>query len=147
MKTVKQIADELNTSLSTVYRRLSKLQKVTKEPLIEKTGNITYFTDAGEELIIRCFAGDNQNAKVINDDNQTENAEILFLREQINAMNTEKLKLLEQIDKLTETVKIQAESINAAHHNELAETIIDSRNLPSPVTSKVSLWNRLFKRK
>jgi len=140
MKTVKEIADELNTSVSTVYRRLSKLQKVTNEKLIEKIGNTAYFTDSGEKLIITCLSSDNQNAKVIISDNQNENAEILFLREQIKVLNA-------QIDKLTETVKIQAQSINAAHHNELAETVIDGQKLlSSPVPEKVSLWNKLFRK-
>jgi uncharacterized protein YegL len=52
-----------------------------------------------------------------------------------------------QIEELTATIKILSESINAAHHNELAETIIDSQSLPPPAPEKVSLWKKIFKRK
>ncbi|MCL2311906.1 MAG: HTH domain-containing protein [Firmicutes bacterium] len=59
----------------------------------------------------------------------------------------------EQIQELTSTIRIQAESINAVHKNELAETIIDGQQAIMPEISKKtdqekkqSLFKRLFKR-
>jgi predicted DNA-binding transcriptional regulator YafY len=145
MKSVKAIADEAGVNVQTVYRRLNKISNQSKEILTEKIDGITYFTETGERLIIESLTPDKQPIHSVK---QAESAEILFLREQITNMNAEKVKLLDQIDKLTETIKIQAQSINAAHHNELAETVIDGRKLlSSPAPEKVSLWNKLFKRK
>ena len=118
MKTVKQIADEAGVNVQTVYRRLNSVKQKSNAILTEKVGGITYFTEVGEKIIIECLTPVKQ---MLNDD-KAENAEILFLREQIKTLNA-------QIEKLTETINIQAQSINAAHQNELAETIIDGKNI------------------
>jgi chaperonin cofactor prefoldin len=139
MKTVAEIAAEVNVSVQTVYRRLTRVKQKSNEILTEKIDGITYFTDVGEILIIESLTSVKQSFNTVK---HPESDEILFLREQVKILNA-------QIDKLTETIKIQAQSINAAHHNELAETIIES--LPpgeiSPAPVKVGFWSKLFKRK
>jgi TolA-binding protein len=138
MKTVAEIAAEVGVSVQTVYRKLNRVKQKSNENLIEKIDGITYFTDIGEKLIVENITSVKQSFNTIK---QPESDEILFLREQIKILNS-------QIDKLTETVKIQAQSINAAHHNELAETIIDSQaSIPAPSPKKIGFWGKLFKRR
>ena len=52
---------------------------------------------------------------------------ILVLQKQLDVKDKQLEVRDKQIEELTATIRIQAESINAAHHNELAETIIDSQ--------------------
>jgi hypothetical protein len=131
MKSVKDISDETGVSVQTVYRRLNKVKQKSNEALSEKIDGITYFTDVGERLIIESLTSVKQaesNGK------QPENAEILFLREQ-NKMLTEKLAALAD-----ELIKL----------NENNQTLLREQNLKSltaPAPEKVSLWNRIFRKK
>ena len=101
MKSVKDISDETGVSVQTVYRRLDKVKQKTDETLTEKIDGVTYFTEIGEKLILEAINKVKQSSTTVK---QSESDEILFLREQITAMNTEKVKLLEQIDKLNDFI-------------------------------------------
>lgn len=145
MKTVAEIAAEMNVNVQTVYRRLNKVKQKSNDILTEKIDGITYFTEVGEKLIIESLTSAKQQFNTVK---HSESSEILFLREQITSMNAEKAILLEQIDKLTETIKIQAESIKTETQNQLAETFIDNQKLLSnPTPEKVGLWAKIFKKK
>lgn len=137
MKTVKKISDELNVSVQTVYRTLKSVKQNTDESITNKVKNVTYLTEIGERII-------KDSLTQLNDVKYYENSEILFLREQINNLNTEKAELLKQIDKLT----THAENLSRLNENSqilLAQQKVES--LSSPTPEKVSLWNKLFKRK
>lgn len=137
MKTVKQISAELNVSVQTVYRTLNAVKRNTNESLTDKIKNVTYLTEIGERLI-------KDSLTQLNNVKQLESSEVLFLREQINNLNAEKAELLKQIDKLT----THAENLSRLNENSqilLAQQKVESLSFPTP--EKVSLWNKLFKRK
>ena len=48
-----------------------------------------------------------------------------------------------QIDDLTETIKSQAQSINAREHNELAGTL-ESKMIDDGSTKKKGFWSKVF---
>ena len=105
MLTVSELARELNVSVQTIYRVLNSVKQDDKEILANKVRNTTYFTEAGENFIRKRLTEEN-SAK------QSENEEILFLREQIKVLQIE-LKserehsrdIAEKLVELTRTVK------------------------------------------
>ena len=137
MKSVREIAEIVEVSKVSVYKALKRDN--IKEHVI-KQGNMTYVDETGERLLIELFKLNVKFNKVKSSDND----EILFLREQINTLNSEKSELLKQIDKLT----THAENLSRLNENSqilLAQQKIES--LPPPASEKVSLWSKIFRRK
>ena len=141
MKTVKQIADEIGIDKQKVYRHIKKHH--IKEA--HQNSGAMYYDEVVETQIKQAFS------KITTSDEAHQ-----FTSEAIQSTSNDVvvqalIKQLEikdkQINELTATIKILSESIKAAHHNELAETIIDSQaSLPVTVPKKKSFWNRIFKK-
>lgn len=93
MKTVAELAKELNTSVQTIYRTLNAVKQNETESLTEKIKGVSYFTAFGEQLIRERLTPVKQDEgeclTEFNSVKQGENEEILFLREQNKALLTE----------------------------------------------------------
>jgi len=141
MKTVKQIADEIGIDKQKVYRHIKKNH--IKEA--HQNGGAMYYDETIEAQIKQFFsqtATSDEAHQCTSESHQITSNDVV-----VQAL----IKQLEvkdkQIDELTATIKILSESIKVAHHNELAETIIDSHaSLPKPVPEKISFWNKIFKK-
>lgn len=159
MKTIKQIADELGVSKTAVRK---KITETIRNQFAETIGNTIYINETGVSLIKSTFntPNGNQNANQVSG-NQTETvsdslhqvSDQVSDSEQVNKLIDMLQKELEiknkQIEELTATVKLQAESINSAHKNELAETIIDGQKalIGNNPEGKQGFFKRLFKNK
>jgi len=152
LKTMLQIASELGIDKQKVYRYIKKHN--IKE--VHQDGGALYYNEAVETEIKQYFSKNTVSSEVHRSvsevpqstSNYTVTNEIISMLK--NELATKDKQIDEQqqtIKELTATIRTQAESINAAHHNELAETIIDSQALPSPAAEKVSLWSKLFRKK
>ena len=145
MKSVKQIADTLGIDKQRVYRYIKK-NHISE---VHRSASTLYYDEAVETLINQYFSistvSDGVHQSTSND----------TTRDVVNMLKNELLtknKLIEEqqqtIKELAETIKIQAQSINAAHQNELVETVIDGQKaLSAPVSTKINWWIRLFQRK
>lgn len=130
MKTIKQIADEIGVSKQAVY------DKIKKEPLSSdlkefalKIDNTLHYTLDGENLIKSAF-NKNQQSSVSSKATDNNSQELIdSLKDTISILQKELEVKNRQIEELTATVKILSESINAAQHNALAETIIDTKSI------------------
>jgi hypothetical protein len=139
MKTIARIASEIGIDKQKLYRHIKKNN--IKES--HQNGEAMYYDEVIETQIKQFFsrnATSNESHQYTSESHQNTSNDVV-----IQAL----IKQLEvkdkQIDELTATIKILSESIKAAHHNELAETIIDSQSsLTSP--KKKSFWNRIFKK-
>ena len=148
-KTIRQIADEISVTKQAIFYRIKKPPLSNAlQSLTTKLDGVLMVSFDGETLIKQAFSNnDRQNFDAFDDkepskENNSFNGEIIkILHENISILQKQleikdnqldtKDKQLEvkdnQIEELTATIRIQAESINAAHHNALAETIIDSQ--------------------
>ena len=149
MKTIKQVADILGVSRQAIYRRLSDLPS---EMLSTTDKGVQLISAEGEELLKVDLSAKLSNEQSANSQNSPlDNAAdtlLFILKDELSAKN----KLIDEqqqiIKELNETIKIQAQSINTAHQNELAETVIDGQKLiSSPKAEKASLWGYLFRKK
>jgi len=153
VKTIKQIADEIGVSKQAVH------QKIKQEPLSSSLRQLTSMKGRalmidvdGERLVKMAFALkivkqiDDVDINETSTENVSSNSELIeLLRENISVLQ-EQLKIKDkQIEELTATVKIQAESINHDRKNELAETIIDG-NLLAAKNEKKNVFARIFRR-
>lgn len=133
-KTIKQLADELHVS-KTAIRNYMDDDFRAKYTAKDHKGVITI---------------DAEGCKVLSENigNQTENTAKQFAETEVVTIPRSVLTMLEeqlrekdaQIKDLTETVKAQAQSINADRHNELAGTL--QHQLPEKATKK-SFWDFL----
>ena len=143
MKTIKQIADEIGVTKQAVQ------QRIKKEPLASAlrqqtttNGNTIYIENSGVELIKQSFSTTIADNKLTINDNLL----VDFFKEQLQEKDRQLSEKDKQIADLTETIKIQAQSINANNHNELAETL--QRKLLTDETINNHNWfKNLFKRK
>ena len=133
MKTVAEIAAEIGVSKQAIFYRIRKppLSNALRS-LTTKTFNVLTIEDDGVTLIKQAFEMEivKENVKRTSKESSNKNASfdgelIEILKENITILHRELEIKNKQIEDLTATVKIQAESINAANKNELAETIID----------------------
>jgi mevalonate kinase len=165
MKTIAQIAKEIGVSKQAIFYRIKKTPLSNDLiPLMSKIDGVLMVSFYGEILIKQAFNG--ETVKMFDDKelpktNTNFDGEIIKLLQENILVLQEQLKIKDhQIDQLTETVKTQAESIKAAYHNELAETLIDNQQLleakniiqdealPSEQKEKKEpLIKRLFKKK
>ena len=153
MKTIKMLANELGIDKQKVYRYIKK-HNISEA---HQNGGALYYNETVEAEIKQYFFKEAVSNEVYQNTSEAYrstssdtviNEIISMLKDELAAKN----KLIDEqqqtIKELTASIKIQAESINAAHHNELAETIIDSQTmLPSSTPEKVSLWNRIFRKR
>lgn len=148
MKTIKQVADTLGVSRQAIYRRLSALPS---DMLSVNEKGVQLISVDGEallkaELSEKVSSEQSANSSDSPADSITDTL-IVMLQKELEAKNEQLAAKDKQINELIASNKILSESINAAHHNELAETIIDGRaSLPPPVPEKKSFWDR-FRRK
>ena len=158
MKTIAQIAEEIGVSKQAVHH------KIKQEPLSTDLrqftsidGNTLTVDENGEELIKASFAGLKEKSsvstikdKLINtleqqvDMLKSQNAELL------KQLNAEREQSQKQSDKIAEqSDKIIALAENLSRLNENSQILLAQQKIESlpPVSDKVNLWNRLFKRK
>jgi len=139
MKTIKQIADEVGVSKQTIRNQIAKLGLQSS---LRKNGNQFAIDEEQEMAIMQSFEkiSQSENAKQTQSNSQTENdplcVVVSVLQEQLRVKD-------EQIAKLTDTIKAQAQSINADRHNELAGTL--QMQLTDGETNKpMSRWKRAW---
>jgi len=139
MKTIKQIADEVGVSKQAIRNQIAKLGLQSS---LQKNGNQFAIDEEQEMAIVQSFEkiSQSENAKQTQSNSQTENdplcVVVSVLQEQLRVKD-------EQIAKLTDTIKAQAQSINADRHNELAGTL--QMQLTDGETDKpMSRWKRAW---
>jgi len=160
VKTIKQIADEIGVSKQAVHQKIKQEPLSTSLRQLTSTKGRTLTIDVdGESLIKRAFSSnvvnqvdevDVNEASIDVNELSTENASfnsgIIELLQENIAVLQEQLKIKDkQIEELTATVKIQAESISHDRKNELAETIIDGKLLVAEKEKK-NVFARIFRR-
>lgn len=140
-KTIKEIADEIGVSKQAVQKRMSREPLYTRiQPYISTVGGTKYIAYIGENLIKSTFS-ENDRQPVANNQPTTMyipvdsdvysvwKETIDTLKLQLEVKDNQLAEKDKQIGELTATVKAQAESINADRHNQLAETLIDGKQL------------------
>lgn len=144
-KTMKQMADELCIDKQKVYRFINR------ECIVEvsQQGKTKYYDETAQTRIIEHFKANDVTSRNTSEVNQTDY--ITLLMKQIETLENDKEWLQSQVaerDKtisdLTETIKSQAQSINAREHNELAETM--QKALPEQTEKKQGFWARVFRK-
>ena len=140
-KTIKEIAEEIGVSKQAVQKRISREPLYTSiQPYISTVGGTKYIAYIGESLIKSTFyendrqpVADNQPTTlythVDSDVYSVLKETIDTLKLQLEVKDNQLAEKDKQIGELTATVRAQAESINADRHNQLAETLIDGKQL------------------
>ncbi|MDR1689435.1 MAG: hypothetical protein LBS21_12610 [Clostridiales bacterium] len=141
MKTIAELARELGVTKPAVRRYLT--EDVRKE-FTETVDGVIFINEQGEELIKSKFAknrAESDTENIPGNESETISALVPMLQRELEVKNR-------QIEELTATIKIQAESINAANKNELAETIIEGQaSLSEPEKErKKGFFKRIFTR-
>jgi len=135
MKTIAELAREIGVTKPAVRRYLTEN---VRQQFSETISGVIYISEQGEALIKSKFLKNKEETEKTNDSenisaNETEtvsgvsdtvSALISMLQKELEIKNKQLEVKDNQIEELTATIKIQAQSINAARHNELAETII-----------------------
>ena len=110
-KTVKQLAEELNVSVQTIYNYLNQIDK---RKYISKLKNVTYINTSGVEIIKDLYIKNNPEYDLLDAETLSKGLKadyIELLKEQIRTKD-EQIKIKDdQINNLTETIKAQQESI------------------------------------
>ena len=127
MKTIKQIADEIGIGKQRVYRYI-KNHHISEA---HHDVGVMCFDEAVEMSVKSHFLRNAVSGEAHHEAHQSVSSDTVFdtvismLKQELEAKN----KLIDEqqqiIKDLNITIRIQAESINAANKNELAETIID----------------------
>ena len=115
LKTIKELADEIGVSKQAVWQKIKKESSIDLRQFTSKKGNAVYVDVDGQKVIKnaffnktstkkrqqKVFVDDNMNNSV--DDNPEGNEEILFLRNLVSELQSEKKdlhKLLDQQQRL-----------------------------------------------
>ena len=115
LKTIKELADEIGVSKQAVWQKIKKESSIDLRQFTSKKGNTVYVDVGGQKVIKnaffnktstkkrqqKVFVDDNVNNSV--DDNPEGNEEILFLRNLVSELQSEKKdlhKLLDQQQRL-----------------------------------------------
>ncbi len=149
-KTIRQIADELGVSKQAVHqKRKSKELSTALQPFTSIVDGVVYISVDGENLIKQAFS--NVNCKPI-DDNQTStiytrvDSDIYgILKDTIDTLQEQLNVKDKQISELTETIKTQAQSINAYQQKELAGKIIEGKQLIDNASSSENQKSQIKK--
>jgi len=150
MKTILQIAKEIGVSKQAVYKRFKGRLYAEVSPFTHTKDGTTYIEETGEIIIKEDFVKNGSISDIDTDidtehkrDTQADTAVytlISMLQKELEVKN-------KQIEELTATIRLQAESINADRKNELAETIIDGgKLLEEPKPKKGGFWGRFRKK-
>jgi hypothetical protein len=148
MKTVAELAKVQNVSVQTIYRRLTRLTQDGKESLSVKHGGVTYLTESAEKLLSSCLTGVKQDDKDVKqmlnadvrDVKQDKNTEVVFLRSQVEYLQTE----LEKEREHSRTLAIELAKI--ANQSQILQ--LAANNATNTDTEKKSgFFKRLFSRK
>jgi predicted site-specific integrase-resolvase len=151
MKSMKQIADALGIEKQKVYRYIKK-HNINE---VHQDGSTLYYNDTLETEINKHYSErptSSESLQTTSDtvSNASNDTVIQALINQLEVKDKQIADLNAQIKELTEAVKIQAASINADRHNELAETIFDSqaasKTLSATNNKSVGFWGKLFKK-
>jgi len=132
MKTILQIATEIGVTKQAVFYRMKRPPLSNAlQSLTTKENGVLMVSFDGETLIKSAFHIETVKSFVVKEpskENTFFDGEIIKLLQDNILILQEQLKIKDkQIEELTATVRIQAESMNAVHHNQLAETIIDGQ--------------------
>lgn len=149
-KTIRQIAEELGVSKQAVHqKRKSKELSTALQPFTSIVDGVVYISVDGENLIKQAFS--NVNCKPI-DDNQTStiytrvDSDIYgILKDTIDTLQEQLNVKDKQISELTETIKTQAQSINAYQQKELAGKIIEGKQLIDTASSSENQKSQIKK--
>lgn len=124
MKTVREIADEIGIQKQRVYRYI-KRECISEA---HQRNGVMYYDEAAESLIRQAFDTGAASSDALHEAHQNcitdtvTDAVIDMLQKELEVKN-------KQIAELTETVKIQAKSINAYQQKELAGKLIEGKQL------------------
>ena len=150
MKTILQIAKEIGVSKQAVYKRYKGKLYTQVYPYVHTEAGVTYIDKQGENIIKLDFLDRTAYSGV--NEQHTERISDIPADILISMLKNELEVKNKQIEELTATIKIQAESINAANKNELAETIIDGNKKligdgNGNPKNKFGVFKRLFSKK
>jgi len=148
MKTIKQIADEIGTTKQAVQKRISREPLCTSiQPYIRTENGTKYIDETGEDLIKQAYgktvSTDKTIDKSIDNNHGEDNTLYQILKAELEAKNEQLAEKDRQIERLTDTVKAQAQSINADRHNELAGTL-QMQLTDSETIKPISRWKRAW---
>ena len=110
LKTIKELADEIGVSKQAVWQKIKKESSIDLRQFTSKKGNTVYVDVDGQKVIKnaffnktstkkrqqKVFVDDNVNNSV--DDNPEGNEEILFLRNLVSELQSEKKELHKLLD-------------------------------------------------
>jgi len=146
VKTIKQIADEVGVSKQAIRNQIAKLGLKSG---LQKNGNQFAIDEEQETAIKQSFEkiSQSENAKQTQSNLQTENDPLCIvvsvLQEQLRVKDEQLAEKDKQIERLTDTVKAQAQSINADRHNELAGTL-QMQLMDCETDKHMSRWKRAW---
>ena len=140
LKTIKEIADEIGVSKQAVWQKIKKESSIDLRQFTSKKGNTVYVDVDGQKAIKsaffnktsttkrqqKVFVDDNVNNSV--DGNPEGNEEILFLRNLVSELQSEKKelhKLLDQQQQLTLVSNKKIESLRLELEEKESEKQID----------------------
>lgn len=128
-KTIREIAEEIGVSKQAVRNQIAKLGLQSS---LQKNGNQFVISKRIENLILQAFQDKTQTKTQTETQTKTQSdANQLYdiLRVELAEKNAIIKSQQQTIDNLTEIVQAQAESIKADRNNQLAETLIDGKQL------------------
>lgn len=146
MKTIKQLADELGVSKTAVRNYMS--DEFRKKYTAKDSKGVITIDAEGCKLVAAFLERMDKLSQSTEKKfaETSENTENITIPRSVLTMLEEQLKAKdEQIAALTETVRTQAQSINADRHKELAGTM--KQMLPEAEVEpgkKKNLWERIF---
>jgi len=148
VKTIKQIADEIGTTKQAVQKRISREPLCTSiQPYIWTENGTKYIDETGEDLIKQVYEKtvptDKTMDKSIDNNHGEDNILYQILKAELEAKNEQLAEKDRQIERLTDTVKAQAQSINADRHNELAGTL-QMQLMDGEAIKPISRWKRAW---
>lgn len=138
--TIKELANELSVSKQTI---LDKIKKLGLQSSLSRKGNRFVLSSSQVNLIKSTFSN-NQHQQT--QSNFAKQNDILLydivktLQKELDEKNLQLAEKDKQIASLTETIRTQAQSINADNHTRLAETV-NTKLLEEP---KKGFFSRLF---
>lgn len=133
MKTISELAKEMNVSVQTIYRTLNKVKQETGNCLTEKINGIANITGEGERVIReRLTPVKQENKQMFNSVKHAESEETAFLREQNKFLQDELSKerehSREQADKLSD---LAAQLAELTRNNQILLGAEQSRTNPA----------------
>ena len=165
LKTIKELADEIGVSKQAVWQKIKKESSIDLRQFTSKKGNTVYVDVDGQKVIKnaffnktstkkrqqKVFVDDNVDNSV--DDNPEGNEEILFLRNLVSELQSEKKDLHKLLDqqqrlalqdkKLLEEYKSEINELKAQLR--LSEKERNKAKEKEPVKTESKKWWKLWK--